>query len=235
MTALLNCMRGLTFLFDYSHIFILFYLIFNYYLIIHIHNYLHVYIIVYVGIMEKESKRRTKHDNLRKAILKSVAVVGLLSVALVAPNALQVLKDLGIPINLRQNETINRSRKRLVEKGLLKYTKKGFLELTPAGEKELKKLELADFRVNIPRRWDKKWRVLSFDIHRSRTTRDGIRNTLRSIGFRKVHQSLWAYPYDCEDLVTLLKADFKIGKDLLYMIVDSIENDRELKSHFGLL
>lgn len=42
------------------------------------------------------------------------------------------------------------------------------------------------------------------------------------------------YPYDCEDLVTLLKADFKIGKELVYMIVENIEYDRDLKKLFCL-
>jgi hypothetical protein len=44
---------------------------------------------------------------------------------------------------------------------------------------------------------------------------------------------VWVYPYDCEDLITLLKADFKIGKDLLYVITESIENDKWLRQSFG--
>jgi len=32
-----------------------------------------------------------------------------------------------------------------------------------------------------------------------------------------------------------LKTDIGIGKDLLYMIVDEIENDKHLREYFGLL
>ncbi|KKT75590.1 MAG: hypothetical protein UW71_C0001G0001, partial [Parcubacteria group bacterium GW2011_GWB1_44_7] len=55
-----------------------------------------------------------------------------------------------------------------------------------------------------------------------------------SVGFMKLQKSVWVYPYDCEDFVNLIKADFKIGKDLLYLIVDSIENDKFIKEYFQL-
>lgn len=109
------------------------------------------------------------------------------------------------------------------------------MRLTAKGEVKLRKLELRDFKMKRPKRWDERWRVLIFDIkERQRDTRDKVRRTLVAIGFVRLQNSVWVYPYDCEDLVTLLKVDFKIGKDLLYMIVDSIENDRWLRESFGL-
>ena len=107
------------------------------------------------------------------------------------------------------------------------------LRLTAKGEQILRRLELHDFKLRKPKRWDRKWRVLIFDIpERRKNLRPKIRYTLLAIGFIRLQDSVWVYPYDCEDLITLLKADFKIGKDLLYLIVDSIENDFPLRSHF---
>ena len=62
-----------------------------------------------------------------------------------------------------------------------------------------------------------------------------MRRTIESVGFVKLQQSVWVYPYDCEDFITLMKADFKIGKDVLYVIADKIEYDRPLKEMFELL
>jgi hypothetical protein len=45
---------------------------------------------------------------------------------------------------------------------------------------------------------------------------------------------VWLYPYDCEDVIVLLKADLKIGKDVLYMIVDELEFDQPYCRYFGL-
>ena len=77
--------------------------------------------------------------------------------------------------------------------------------------------------------------MLIFDIPEKRKPlREKIRSTLLSIGFLRLQDSVWIYPYQCEDLVNLLKADFKVGKDLLYLIVDSIENDKFFRKSFGL-
>lgn len=190
-----------------------------------------------MGKLEKESHIRNRGAHLQRAILKSVAMAGVLSVAVVAPNALRIFKMLGVDKMLDRNtrQGINVSRRRLVERGLLSYTKEGFVELTKKGEQKLYDMEKCDYALPRPQRWDKKWRILIFDIpEKKRLIRDKVRLTLSSIGFKRLQHSVWVYPYDCEDLITLIKTDFKIGKDLLYLIVDSIENDRPILKWFGL-
>ena len=188
-----------------------------------------------MGQLETESRKGTRNRNLQKIILGLVATAGLLSIMAVAPNALQALGMFGIGKKGRQREIIANSRKRLVRNGLLEYTEKGFIKLTPKGEAKLRQLELHDFKLKRPKRWDKKWRMLIFDIREERKNlRDKIRRTLTVIGFVRLQHSVFVYPHDCEDLITLLKADFKIGKELLYVIVDKIENDGWLKKYFGL-
>lgn len=188
-----------------------------------------------MGKMEAESHRRARRGEIQKIILGTVAVAGVLSVALLAPNALKILKVFGVNSIGRKKEIITASRKRLVAHGLLEYTPNKLLKLTEQGKKRLRELELRDYKLKKPKRWDKKWRVLIFDIKEERRPlRDKIRRTLDVIGFIRLQDSVWVYPYECEDLITLLKADFKVGKDLLYLIVDSIENDRWLKEHFGI-
>ena len=189
-----------------------------------------------MGIQETESRKKTRNKNLQRIILSVIATAGFLSIAAVAPNAIQALGMLGnYGKKKRQIEIIANSRKRLVAHGLLEYTPEGFLKLTTKGEEKLRQLESHDYIIKKPKRWDKKWRLLIFDIkEENRPTRDKIRRTLVSIGFERLQDSVWVYPYDCEDLITLLKADFKIGKDVLYIIADSIENDLWLKKQFNL-
>ncbi|MFA5997498.1 MAG: hypothetical protein WC791_03350 [Candidatus Paceibacterota bacterium] len=188
-----------------------------------------------MGYLEQESKKRSKRGETQRIILETVATAGILAVALVAPGALTALRKLGVNVSGRKKEMINRSRKNLVESGLLEYNSKGLLRLTEKGEEKLRILERRDYRIPTPRKWDKKWRVLIFDIKEERKPlRDKVRRTLMSIGFIRLQDSVWVYPHDCEDLITFLKADFKIGKDLLYLVVDMMENDKGLKKKFGL-
>lgn len=190
-----------------------------------------------MGKLEKEVKKQIRVTKVKKIILQTVAAAGVLSVALLVPNALQLFKFL--PKNNRyvndKRIYINKSRERLVKEGLLKYNNKSYLELTDFGKRILRQYQSNNYTLSKPKKWDGKWRMLVFDISEKRKeTRDKVRRTLISIGFVRLQNSVWVYPYDCEDLITLLKADFKIGKDLLYVIADKIENDKVLRLAFDL-
>lgn len=193
-----------------------------------------------MGKMEGEIKKQIRMTKIQNGILTAVYAAGMLSVALLAPNVLGVMQLVSKKSGLYNEATggkkrsINASRRRLVEAGLLVY-EDGFLRLTERGENKMREFEARNFSLDKPRKWDGKWRILIFDIKETKkSVRDKIRYTLRSIGFIRLQNSVWVYPYDCEDLVTMFKADMKIGKDLLYLIVDKLENDNYVREHFGL-
>lgn len=188
-----------------------------------------------MGNIEKRSAERKKRIDIQHLVLSSIAVAGVLSVALVAPNVLGAMDKLGLLPNARQSEIIHAARKRLLRKGYLSKTADGKLGLTPSGHAYFARQQLKHATSRKPRRWDGRWRVLIFDVPEFRKgQRELIRRTLAQIGFVRLQDSVWLYPYDCEDLIVLLKADFHVGKDLLYMIVDSLENDRAYRDHFEL-
>ena len=75
-----------------------------------------------------------------------------------------------------------------------------------------------------------------FDIpEKMKNVRNNLTILLKQGGFYHLQDSVWVYPYDCEDIIALLKTDFGIGKYLLYLIVEELENDKRLREEFGLL
>lgn len=181
------------------------------------------------GKMEKRAKRR----NLQNLILNTVSLAGVISVGMVAPNVLGAMYKLGIIPYKRQRESIASSRKNLIHKGLLEY-KNEKLRITQKGKLQLFREGLAENAKKKNKKWDGKWRVLIFDIpEKIRFVRDNIRVALLNIGFMRLQNSVWIYPYDCEDFINLLKADMEIGKDVLYMIVEELEHDKPVREHFG--
>ena len=181
-------------------------------------------------------EKKVKKANIQKIILESVKLAGLIGIATVAPNVLGAMKKMGFITHPRQIESIKRSRDNLIERGLLE-NKNGQLKITNGGKRYLFKcLSLGDNKkLNAHKKWDKKWRVLIFDIPETRRfDGDNIRHSLVSIGFMRLQDSVWVYPYNCEDLISLLKADTETGEDVLYMIVEAIENDEPIKKYFGL-
>ena len=190
-----------------------------------------------MGKIETEIKKRVRKENLQKILLSSVTAAGMLGVAVLAPNALQVLNQLGL-VRHSRNSNLSRSMKKLLENEALKFqatsSGKKYLTITEKGRQQLNILEARDFNFQKPKRWDRKWRVIIFDIgEKQRRTRDQLRITLNKIGFVKLQKSVWVYPYDCEDFIMLLKTNFELGRNLLYLVVDEIENDKWLKAILG--
>ncbi|MES3031840.1 MAG: CRISPR-associated endonuclease Cas2 [Patescibacteria group bacterium] len=193
-----------------------------------------------MGNLEQDIKKKDKRKNIQKIILSTVFAAGMVSVALVAPNVLSAIKKLEGSFQRKKNlkYSINESFTRLMEKGLIEIVEingKKVASITKKGESKLDFLDKHNFNLKIPKKWDGRWRVVIFDIKESRRrTRFLLRKTLSQIGFVRLQNSVWLYPYDCEDIISLLKADFKIGKDVLYMIVEKLENDWHLRKIFNL-
>lgn len=189
-----------------------------------------------MGVIEKRIKEEIRRSKINSAIVGTLAVAGGLTVALLAPNLAATLGKVLLKPYERQG--MKRSLSRLLKYGYVEFKVeqgKKRLRLTPKGEKYAALMGEGKLVPKKPKRWDGKWRILTFDIpERRRGVRDGIRTTLTKLGFHRLQDSVWIYPYDCEELVTILKADFRIGKDMLYVVADAVEFDGPLRSHFSL-
>lgn len=108
------------------------------------------------------------------------------------------------------------------------------LRLTPDGQTLLAQYELKGITRKKQRRWDKKWRVVIFDVREeNKQLRERIRAQLRRWGFFMLQKSVWVYPYDCEEMIELLKTAYRARHDVLYLEVINMAQDNKLRSHFG--
>lgn len=158
----------------------------------------------------------------------------LVGTAVAVPGLPLALHKLGLIPARYHSGTIQRARKRLMEQGLLR-SEGGKLRLTQKG---VRAFTLQNASANLKKeqkRWDGRWRVLIFDVpERRRNVRNRMRRMLATLGFQPLQQSVWVYPYDCEDVIVLLKAELRIGNAVLYIIADEIENDKWLRAEFHL-
>ena len=180
-----------------------------------------------------------KQIPIQKIILTTIATAGFLSVTLLAPNALQVIKQFSGRKDFRRKKYLDNSIGKLLKEGYIRFDTndngKKFVKLTEKGEVKLTKYKIGDLKIKEPKKWDKKWRVIIFDIkEKRREVRNILRSTLSRLGFVKLQNSVWVFPYECEELVIMLKSNLFLGKDVLYMTVEKIENDKWLKEIFGL-
>lgn len=187
-----------------------------------------------MGNIERAHKNRRKKNAVRNIILGTIKTVGLVGLAVAVPNVLQHMEKLGLKMSPRQSDLIKRATQRMVKQGLLVWVNSK-LQLTEKGRRTYLLQQNESSNNQRKHKWDTKWRVVIFDIpERRRVTRSKVRLAIQQFGFVRLQNSVWIYPYDCEELIVMLKADAKIGKALLYMIVDVLENDASLRSHFKL-
>lgn len=192
-----------------------------------------------MGNMESKSRKRMRRGQLETAVLNAIALGGIAAVAVVAPNIVSLLKHVD-PDWYSKREPKQRLREvasKLKQKGLVSFTTENGrtrMRITEKGKAALAKT-LRYAPPQKPKRWDGKWRLVIFDIpERRRALRDKVRQLVAGFGFARLQDSVWAYPYDCEDVITLLKTDLRIGSELQYIIADAIEWDKPLRETFGL-
>lgn len=190
-----------------------------------------------MGGQERAVKVRRRKRNLQKALLSALAISGIVLIGAMAPNVLQLIAYTGKRSSF--SFQIKSVASRLVQKGFVRFVRRNggaYIEITERGKKLVARESLErEAQSRLKNRWDKRWRMVIFDIpERRKLTRVRLRSMLHACGFFPLQQSVWVFPHDCEDIVALIKVELRVGKDILYIIVESIEYDVVIRKHFKL-
>ena len=191
-----------------------------------------------MGKIEIEALRERRKGYLQETVLYAVGITGVLLVAMAAPNTLQLLGGL-IRNNKRFSEQARAALSRLARKGYIKFEEsqgKKYARITSAGRRVLE-FERQKMLIRSPKgkHWDGRFRIVMFDIaERRKAIRIQFREIMHKAGFLRLQDSVWVYPYNCDDFIQLLKADLHLGKEVLYVIVEKMDNDAWVRRHFKL-
>ena len=131
----------------------------------------------------------------------------------------------------------NQTLKRLDERGLVKIRKgpKIQIAITAKGKNYLKGLRQKNIQVNKPIKWDKKWRLVIFDVpEKEQQKRRHFRDHLKNLGFTQVQKSVWAYPYPCSEEIAALCSMHHVKPFVSIFEGVYLGRDIELKKIFGL-
>ena len=125
---------------------------------------------------------------------------------------------------------------RLEQDGFIKKYfngKETYLELSTKGKKRLKKHITDQIEINKPKKWDKKWHIVIFDIPNQKTDkRNVLRNKLIEIGFLELQESVYIYPFNCLEEINLIKNMYYVEQYVQYIIADRIETEIDLIKEF---
>lgn len=112
---------------------------------------------------------------------------------------------------------------------------KTIVKITKKGETRLRAFDIELMKINKPKKWDGKWRLVMFDIPMRFTKgREALRFHLKDLNFFQFQKSAWIYPYPCEDEIIFIADFFGVGKYVEILTVENIFREERLKKHFDL-
>lgn len=108
------------------------------------------------------------------------------------------------------------------------------IELTKMGRRKALEYKLHEIKIVKPRHWDRKWRIVIFDIPESyRRGRDALRGKLKELGFLQLQKSVWIHPYPCEDEIDFIAQIFGVDQ-YLFLAEAVIRPDQVIREWFRL-
>lgn len=111
--------------------------------------------------------------------------------------------------------------------------KEKYLELTPKGLNHIKKVMAYEIKINKPERWDKKWRVIIFDVpEKMRNERDIFRRAIKNTGFIQIQKSVHVYPFECAQEISELSEKLGISEYVVIMISEIFQGEQSIIEEF---
>lgn len=186
-----------------------------------------------------------EYKSISKDIILYIALAGMISVAATSPFFLVniakvILKNKKYFKNKYDKNKVSQALERLKRnKVVILSEKEGefVVELTEKGKRKVRQIKLESMEIETPKFWDKKWRIVVFDIpeKQRKRARNALREKLQKLGFYQLQKSVWAHPYPCEKEVQFLCELFDIDRFVNIITADKIYNDVLLRKHFNFL
>lgn len=181
-----------------------------------------------------------KKSKIGKDLLKYLAFGGILTIAMLSPiGGPKIVKSFfkHLRYKIRQiKDSAYYLRKRGLVEFIMENDNEITLKITNNGKKYLKTFDIDNMILNKPERWDKKWRLVVFDVpEEHKNAREALRRKLKELNFVRFQDSVWITPYQCDDEIRFLREIFKIPFDVdVFEVSDLKHHEIRLKKHFKI-
>ncbi len=174
-----------------------------------------------------------------KELLLFLAGIGTIGLTFACPPAGAVIGKLLLDSNVYTPWKVRRTLRELERQNrvTVDYQKDGSItvNITKQGMTRALSYKLDTFSLEKPKRWDKKWRVIIFDIPiQLNKVRDTFRERLKQLGLVMLQKSVFVSPYSCFDEVEFLRQLYGIPDTILYILAEKVEGEERLRERFDL-
>jgi phenylacetic acid degradation operon negative regulatory protein len=156
-----------------------------------------------------------------------------------SPNqSFRVLKLFGRGWKEIEQKNLTRSLKKLEQQKLLIMKRRGAYMmpvLTSSGKERAHMAQLKRLEIVRPKKWDKKWRIVLFDIpEEQRKWRNILRSQLKRLQFHELQKSVFVHPFDCMKEMKQLSEYYQGEKHIRFIEATHIDNESELRKQFKI-
>ncbi|KKS87871.1 MAG: hypothetical protein UV62_C0022G0003 [Parcubacteria group bacterium GW2011_GWC1_43_11] len=112
------------------------------------------------------------------------------------------------------------------------------IKITKGGRDFLRKMDFDNLTLERTENWDKKWRLVIFDIpEKKKPAREVLREKLKDLGMKKLQHSIWITPFPCEKEINLIKTVFNLSDYWVDVIITENIGAKEyqMRKHFDLI
>ena len=106
--------------------------------------------------------------------------------------------------------------------------------LSNDGKKEALTYDIDNIKI-IPRPWDRKWRIVIYDIpDKLKKIREIFRDHLKRLGFIELQHSVFTLPYNCKKEIDYIIEFYNIRRFVRYIEATHLDNELDLKNKFHI-
>jgi len=174
-----------------------------------------------------------------KDVLSWLAIAGAVYIAASSPYFVRSILRNITNFSKYPRKKLSSAFYRLKKEGLIEIKRKGkqfYISLTREGKKKAGRFQIDALKIKKPKKWDKKYRVVIFDISQlKKFLREVFRGKLKELGFYQLQKSVWVHAFDCEAEIELLKEFFGLSeRELKLIVAEKIDEDDKVRDFFKL-
>ncbi len=107
--------------------------------------------------------------------------------------------------------------------------------LTENGRKVFLRFNYENIQIKRSKIWDRNFRVIIFDIpEKKKAARDSLREKMKELGCVKLNDSVWVFPYPCQQGIDFIANYWGVGKYVHIILAKDLTARDNLEKIFGL-
>ena len=182
--------------------------------------------------------KRDRTAKIVDEILRYAVGGGVLAIGLFVPNIMIALRK---PLNTLLHTLDDREKEREVRRIITNLKSQGYLageyehglQVTEKAKQRLAKNLIANLRLQPQNVWDKKWRIIIYDIpEKHQLARQSLVVKLHRYGCFQLQKSTWITPFPCRDDIIALTSYYDVQQYVSYFEAINLDNDTPLIARF---